>query len=428
MSQRRLSEVRAAAIRVALAATGLVALAYLVIAVVVTVLVTRDLTSQIDARLAQSAQQVANTPPPGSSEPFRPPPVGPRYGPQLIVWRVETDGTVLSTEQTAELPPQYRGVSGPTTIAIGDTSLRVFGSVAPDGDRVIVGQSLASVSQAQSTLLLAELGIAPVLLVIVFLGAVAIGRRVAAPIALARQRQLDFTADASHELRTPLSVIEAQTNLALAQERDATWYRDAFRRVEHESGRMRRLIEDLLWLARFDATSGPPRAEPVDVGVLAAQAVDRFAILAESLGLRLSLQADPGNNVVTVPPEWLDRLIGVLLDNACKYSPQGGAVTVSVASEGHRIRLTIDDSGPGIPVAERPLIFDRFHRATETAAGAGLGLAIADAIVRATNGQWRIGASPSGGARLSVSWQRAFPEARDATRASSRASSPQRTP
>ena len=235
-----------------------------------------------------------------------------------------------------------------------------------------------------------------------------------------------FIADASHELRTPLSVIEAQTSLALSQERDVSWYRTAFARVGHESKRMRRLIEDLLWLARFDATSGPPRSEPVDVGVLAAQAVDRFTILAESRRLRLSLQTAPGNNVVTAPPEWLDRLLGVLLDNACKYSREDGIVGVSVASEGQRIRLTVDDSGPGIPEAERQLVFDRFHRATDAASGAGLGLAIADAIVKATNGQWRVGSSSSGGASMSVSWQRSFPEVRE-TVAASRASSPQRS-
>src|SRR6185503_1982025 len=109
----------------------------------------------------------------------------------------------------------------------------------------------------------------------------------------------------------------------------------------------------------------------------------------------------------------LDRLLGTLLDNACKYSPEGGSVRVSVATDGPRIRLTVDDSGPGIPEEERERIFDRFHRAatgaTNAAGGAGLGLAIADSIVRATNGRGRIGTSASGGASMSVSWPRAFP-------------------
>jgi signal transduction histidine kinase len=104
----------------------------------------------------------------------------------------------------------------------------------------------------------------------------------------------------------------------------------------------------------------------------------------------------------------------VLLDNACKYSPEGGAVRVDVEADGGRIQVTVDDAGPGIPEAERARIFDRFHRASDSEAGSGLGLAIADAIVRATGGRWKIGASPAGGASMSVSWPRAFPGTREA--------------
>ncbi len=265
-----------------------------------------------------------------------------------------------------------------------------------------------TVSQTQSTLVVAELGIGCALLIVVFLGAVAIGRRVAGPIERARQRQLEFTADASHELRTPLAVIEAQTSLALTRERPEAWYRTAFQRVDAESRRMRRLVDDMLWLARFDATRGQPDAEPVDVNILAAQTADRFRIVAEARHLDLSLRGSGASSIVTVPPEWLDRLLGVLLDNACKYSPEGGSVTVRVANEGRRVRLTVDDSGPGISAADRERVFDRFHRATDVASGSGLGLAIADAVVRATSGRWQLGSSSTGGSSFSVSWQRSF--------------------
>jgi signal transduction histidine kinase len=207
-------------------------------------------------------------------------------------------------------------------------------------------------------------------------------------------------------LRTPLSVIEAQTALALAQSRDATWNHQAFQRIDHESKRIRHLVEDLLWLARFDATQAEPNAEHVDLGVLAAQAADRFAGVAETRRLTLHVQADGGPLAVHAPPEWLDRLLGVLLDNACKYAPERGSVDVAVRAEGGRIRLSVDDSGPGIPVEERTRIFDRFHRATDGPGGAGLGLAIADAVVRATGGRWEVGDSAAGGASMSVTWPR----------------------
>src|SRR5207253_1300067 len=171
-------------------------------------------------------------------------------------------------------------------------------------------------------------------------------------------------------------------------------------------------VEDLLWLARFDATGDQPDTAPVDLGVLTQRAVDRFKTLAEARELSISAHVPEAAAVVTAPAEWLDRLLGVLLDNACKYSNPGGTVDVAVRGEGGRVRLVVDDSGPGIPPGERPRIFDRFHRATERAGGAGLGLAIADAVVRATHGHWEIGTSWAGGASMAITWTRALVERR----------------
>jgi two-component system sensor histidine kinase TctE len=162
----------------------------------------------------------------------------------------------------------------------------------------------------------------------------------------------------------------------------------------------------MLWLARFDSIRDRTGAEPVDLGILAAQTADRFGAIAESRGQKLEMATDGSDEIVLAPPDWLDRLVGVLLDNALKYSPDGGSVTVSVGCEGRRVLLTVDDSGPGIPESERVRVFDRFHRATNESGGAGLGLAIADAIARATGGHWHIGTSSAGGASVSVSWPR----------------------
>ena len=405
MSRPPAHDIRRLVVRVALTATAVVGAAYLLVAIAVVVIVTNDLTAQVDRRLAQSLEAIVR----GSPPILRPLPAAPsdrRFGPLLLVWGVTADGAVLSDERNPRLRAEYARVTGPTTVTIEGTEMRILSRPVGDG-YLIVGQTLDQVSEARSTVILAELLIAPVLLRMVFLGAVAIGRRVASPIERARRRQLEFTADASHELRTPLSVIEAQTSLALTQDRSPEWYRTAFERVDREAKRMRRLVEDLLWLARFDATQAQGRAEPVDVGVLAAQAADRFGVIARTRDLRLEVRAEPEGAIVAAPPEWLDRLLGVLLDNACKYSPAGGTVDVTVANEGQRVRVTVDDSGPGIPEDQRGRIFDRFHRATEAAGGAGLGLAIADAIVRATGGRWHVAASPAGGARMAVSWPRA---------------------
>jgi len=399
-------DVRRTSIRVALAATILVAVAYTVIAFAVVAIVTQNLTAQIDQRLVASLSHVPQEPFPGGGG-FEPPKGDRPFGPTTLVWTIKEDGTVLTgSPEIPALPAEYRAVSSPTTVTIGGTEMRIAG--APAGgpgraDHVVLGQTMDAVTEARTTVIRAELIIGPVLLLVVFLGAIAIGRRVAAPIERARRRQLEFTADASHELRTPLAVIEANTSLALAQDRSPDWYRDAFVRVDGESKRMRRLVDDLLWLARFDAAQAPPATEPVDLGILATGTVDRFAAVAETRGLRIGVHAADGV-VVAAPPEWIDRLVGVLLDNACKYSPDGAGVDVTVDVAGGRARLVVDDAGQGIPEDQRELIFDRFHRATDAESGAGLGLAIADAIVRASGGRWQVGTSPAGGARMSVSW------------------------
>ncbi len=436
----RLRRVRLASTRVALTTTAIVAGVYVAVAVCVVLIVGARLVNGVDNHLVRALQAVSARAPASGG-------VGlggllrQQSGATLEYWLVTGDGTQYFcdplTHQCAvpslSLPAAGLDAGGtPQTISMDGASYRVAGEALPPGAfrvetyetsagvivqvshpvvQLVVGESMSAVESAQGNLILTLSLVGPVLLIVVFLGAMTIGRRVAEPIELARVRQLEFTADASHELRTPLSVIEAQTSLALSEPRDAAWYRAAFQRVQGESGRIRHLVEDLLWLARFDSTRHGARAEHVDLGILAQQAVDRFAAVAEAKRLRLALHAAPAALIVQAPPEWLDRLLGVLLDNACKYAPVGGSVDVSVWGDGGRVRLTVDDSGPGIPAAERMRIFDRFHRATDREGGAGLGLAIADSVVRATGGRWSVGESPTGGASMGVVWSRSLVEA-----------------
>ncbi|HEY4845308.1 MAG TPA: HAMP domain-containing sensor histidine kinase [Candidatus Dormibacteraeota bacterium] len=419
MSTARVDLVRTGAQRVALAATGIVAGLYVLIAVAVVLIVTHNLTSNVDTTLSSWLTSMAKARG-GPTRGYQGPPGAPRFDAPVLWWTFHPDGNYADSSTEAaniNLPAPYNRIQSPQTITVSGTDLRVMGGLTSD-DWTVVGQSMNSVYQARSNLIQAELLIGPVLLVIVFLGALAIGRRVASPIERARQRQMDFTANASHELRTPLAVIQAQTSLALAHDRDTDWYQRAFTRVNEESQRMRHLVDDLLWLARFEAMPRSGKAEPVDVGVMAQQAVDRFAAVAEARRQRLNIRVTGDSHVIAAAPEWLDHLVGVLLDNACKYTPEQGAIDVRVAVEGNRIKLVVDDSGPGIPADQRGQIFDRFRRATDQPGGAGLGLAIADAVVRATNGRWEVGASAAGGASMAVSWPRLLARP-SATRAAS---------
>jgi signal transduction histidine kinase len=405
-------DVRSAALRVALIATAIVCVAYLVIAAAVMLIVNRNLTTDIDGRLQARLSLYVGE--------LSGPPMGPNgfSGPTqhslqapLLTWVIFPSGVVQAYVDNdtqfrpqGALPVSARSIASSTTFSLSDgTGIRGAG-VDVAGVHIVVGQSLANVEATQHNILTAEVLIGPLLLIAVFLGAYTIGRRVGSPIERARQRQIEMTADASHELRTPLSVIEAQTSLALERDRDTQWYRNAFQAVGVESKRMRRLVDDLLWLARFDSAGPPPSSEATDLGVLAEQAAERFKAVAEARGLNLSVEVEPVSTMISAPPEWLDRLLGVLLDNACRYTPSGGRVEVRVGRREGRVRLAVDDSGAGIPPEERSRIFDRFRRASDAPGGSGLGLAIADAVVGASGGRWEVGASPAGGASMAVSW------------------------
>ncbi len=273
--------------------------------------------------------------------------------------------------------------------------------------RLVAGESLAEETHIVGVLRDGELLGAPILLLAMFAGSLIIGLRAMSPVEQSRRRQLEFTADASHELRTPLSVISAETSIALSAPRNAADYRSALVRVDGESQRLRRIVEDMLWLARFDSSPPPPTDEPLDLTTIAQECADRFEAVARSQSFDISvLPADPEAAWISAPPEWIDRLAGVLVDNACRYAGPGGTVRISVVPRGNRVSLVVEDSGPGVPEEDRPRLFDRFHRSIDQGGGAGLGLAIADSIARSTGGSWRIGDSPLGGALFEVSWRR----------------------
>jgi hypothetical protein len=132
-------------------------------------------------------------------------------------------------------------------------------------------------------------------------------------------------------------------------------------------------------------------------------AEERFGPVAAARTLSVSAVAPEGVLLVSMPADWLDRLVGVLVDNACRHART--AVRVEARRiEGGRAEFSVSDDGEGIPETELPLLFHRFHRGTSVGEGAGLGLAIADSVVRATQGHWRVTNLAGGGARFAVVW------------------------
>lgn len=382
--------------RTALAATAVVGVLLIALCTGVDLLVAHNLRASAETRLTSTLSRL-------TAETAQRPLEEPDLDEPVATWRINAAGKVVDASAAAPaLPAALVDAGAPHDGSIDGTSFLVAGAPVGDG-RVVVGESLASVGRATATIVIAELVIGPVLLAAVFGGALLVGRRAAAPIQRARQRELEFTADASHELRTPLSVIEAETSLALSRQHDSDARSLALQHVLVESRVMRRMIDDMLWLARFDSAPVRPQSEVVDLGTSVEVAAERFRAVAAQHGIRLDICTGDAA-LVHAPPEWIDRVVGVLVDNACKYAPPGGVVQVRTERAGGKARLIVEDSGPGIPENVRSRIFDRFHRETADSGGTGLGLAIGDAVVQATHGQWEVGESTLGGASMTVVW------------------------
>ena len=405
---------RGHAVRVAAATTAAIAAVYVACVVVVNLLISAHLSAQTSARLTGRLHDLSLNTAELSHQVNKPGIVSDGDAADtdaspIIGWVLSAGNQVTArTPGSPSLPADVIAAArdGRTvTASLGTAGTFRLKAARSGPDLIVVGVSLAGQSRVQQWLLIGEVTAAPVLLLAMFAGSLLIGLRAQAPVEQSRRRQLEFTADASHELRTPLSVIRAETDLALATPRKAADYRDALVRIKGESERLRRLVEDMLWLARFDSEPPPLEEGPVDVATVARACADRF----RSVGPAISAAVTEEPVLINAPPDWIDRLAGVLLDNACRYAGPDGQVLVEVAVNGNRGTLTVEDSGPGIPAELRPRLFDRFSRATEQSSGTGLGLAIGDSVVRSTGGRWDVGESSLGGARFAVSWRLAQP-------------------
>jgi two-component system, OmpR family, sensor kinase len=234
---------------------------------------------------------------------------------------------------------------------------------------------------------------------------------------LSQQRR--FLADAAHELRTPVARMLGTVDLSLLDAGDAPTQHDALVRVRRDLDRTARLVDELLQLARADA-AGIVHPEPTFLDDVVMDAVRAFQPLAEQRGVRLSF-ATIDEAPVVIDRVQVDRLVGILLDNAIRYTRAPGTVEVSVTRTGGDARLAVADAGIGISDADRTRIFERFFRgagAREMSPdGSGLGLAIADWIARAHGAALQLESVPSGGTRASVTFRasKPFPHAASAS-------------
>jgi signal transduction histidine kinase len=283
------------AVRVAAGATAVIAVVYIICVTVLNLVVSAHLAEQEDESLAARLTSARQDPallgrPVARSAVTRKSDIDDDAAP-VFLWSLSVRGAITAHSPGAPvLPsgllagPALRDGQAVTVRPHGPGSFRL--KMSRDGSGwLVAGQSVAGYAHTERLLLNGEIIAGPFLLLAMFFGSLVVGLRALAPVEQSRRRQLEFTADASHELRTPLSVIRAEADVALSAPREAAQYRDVLGRIQGESQRLRQLVDDMLWLARFDSRPPPPGDEPVDLGTLAQACADRFRAVGPAISV-----------------------------------------------------------------------------------------------------------------------------------------------
>ncbi len=229
-------------------------------------------------------------------------------------------------------------------------------------------------------------------------------RRMLQPIHQSQQRQIQFTAAASHELRTPLAAI---LSAASAAERADAGQRVVFLgQIQSEGQRMSRLIGDMLTLSGGDSENWTTQKSITDMEMLLLEAYESYLHRFREKGLTLSIHIpDTDIPTVSVDRERIYQVLTILLDNALSYTPVPGQIQMTLEQKKRSVRLLVSDTGPGIPDSEKKQVFQRFQRGEKARSDRshfGLGLSIAEQIVKLHNGRIWVQDAAIGGAEFVV--------------------------
>jgi two-component system phosphate regulon sensor histidine kinase PhoR len=221
----------------------------------------------------------------------------------------------------------------------------------------------------------------------------------------ADQIRRDFVANVSHELRTPLTAIRGYIEALLDDEPDGTETRKFLEIIARHSARMERLVSDLLRLARLDARQEALDLASCDMQQLFNTVVGDVALTAESKRQHITTVVDPAACRITADPAKLHDVLRNLVENAVHYSPEAATIQLEAAHADGVVRISVSDSGPGIPQDDLSRVFERFYRVDKSRSrpgGTGLGLAIVKHLVELHGGEAAAENRPEGGARFVI--------------------------
>lgn len=335
----------------------------------------------------------------------------------IYVLPLDRTGRVLFNPNTIVLPspPDQAAVQSALqqgddrrTIALADGTrvrLLTYRLTRADGPALLqIGRTLRGQDDVLQRLLLGLAAIACAGVVVLGWSSWWLAGRSLRPAQRAWERQQAFIANASHEIRAPLTLLRASAEVAQRSYKPDDPRRELLDDVLHEADHMTRLVEDLLLLSRLDARRLQFERAAVPLAPLFGELERQIGRIAATRGVALHVaQAD---GAIQGDGARLRQVLLIVLDNALRYTPAGGAVRLSAQQRGKTIELSVADTGAGIPPEHLPHLFERFYRAdssrTEEQRGSGLGLSIAKALIEAQGGQISIASQVNTGTTVTI--------------------------
>ena len=318
----------------------------------------------------------------------------------IFVLPLDTQGRILFNPNPAALPmtadkealaAALQNGSDLRTITVSNGQrirLLTYRLTRPDGPAALqLGRLLTDQEQVLNQLMIGLVSFGFVGAIIIGIASWWLAGRALRPAEDAWARQLRFIASASHELRAPLTLIRASAEVALRSTTDDD-HRELLSDILSESDHMRRLVDDLLTLSRLDSGALTLQRQRIDLRDFLSELHRHVSRLGEERGITVMLNNASG--VVNADPDRLRQVLLILIDNALRYTPVGGTITISAELVGKYVRLSVRDTGCGIAPEHLPHLFERFYRVDpareRTGSNAGLGLSIAKGLVEAHGG------------------------------------------